>query len=556
MNGGKDVRFGHDKRQVSIVPNSEQNLYNIANGEILTDEFGTPLITEVDTYYLPDVTSKRSSSIVFDGTKSPYQKQNYQTIGIFSASYADYDVYLTQPFTVLQSGGGNVGVSSTVSVSSGYVILGNYPYQEVGTVVDQVSEKNKLYFGTSIGISTILGVSVGDFVSGPDIPDGTYVSQVSYNNRLTLSNNTTNTSSQIKDVLIQRRNITKAKSDPVWKIAEQFKETSEVSTSLLGVSRAETQLALFANVSSYGLDPDDFETYSFNDGTSFESWESRKNALFGNRYSATTTEETQESAIKLTAFPTPYSYPFGSKFAKLGLHNVTLFNKYLLFIQLGNDLYTYFSTGAGSSYPSGWKEKFLSTGFAYIVGGDVVYAAGINESFAQIDTWTDTWRDIKDGILIDPTDGSSFNFAKVGTILSGSYDSTSTRPGYADNFRRYSYLQSRRVFRYQPGKIAYRSYKQVGDQVYGAQGYGNEAFQGPIWIRPSALMTANKKTLRKKIIQVVGHTPQDNIDIEGKSTGGRYYFIDTLEYNQGQYLIIKDGVVSLGILDNEKTKTT
>ena len=111
------------------------------------------------------------------------------------------------------------------------------------------------------------------------------------------------------------------------------------------------------------------------------------------------------------------------------------------------------------------------------------------------------------------------------------------------------------LFYYQPGKIAYRSYKQVGDQVYGAQGYGNEAFQSPIWIRPSALMTANKKTLRKKIIQVVGHTPQDNIDIEGKSTGKRYYFIDTLEYNQGQYLIVKDGVVSLGKLDNEKAQT-
>jgi hypothetical protein len=111
------------------------------------------------------------------------------------------------------------------------------------------------------------------------------------------------------------------------------------------------------------------------------------------------------------------------------------------------------------------------------------------------------------------------------------------------------------LFYYQPGKIAYRSYKQVGDQVYGAQGYGNEAFQGPIWIRPAALMNANKKTLRKKIIQVVGHTPQDNIDIEGKATGGRYYFIDTLEYNQGQYLIIIDGVVSLGKLENEKAQT-
>jgi hydrogenase maturation factor len=111
------------------------------------------------------------------------------------------------------------------------------------------------------------------------------------------------------------------------------------------------------------------------------------------------------------------------------------------------------------------------------------------------------------------------------------------------------------LFQYQPNKIAYRSYKQVGDQVYGAQGYGNETFQGPLWIRPTALMNANKKMLRKKIIQVVGHTPQDNIDIKGKATGGRYYFIDTLEYNQGQYLIVKDGVVSLGKLENEKAQT-
>ena len=449
MSGGKDIKFGHDKRQVSIVPNSQQNLYNIANSEILTDEFGTPLITEVDTYYLPDATAKRSSSIVFDGTKSPYSKQSYQTIGICSATYADYDVYLTQPFTILQSGGGTVGIASTVLTESGYVVLGEYPYQEVGTVVDQVSEKNKLYFDTSVGISTILGVSVGDFVSGPDIPDGTYVTKVSYNNRLTLSNNTTNTSPQTKDVLIQRNNIFGAKSDPVWKIVEQFKEASEVSTTLLGVNRAETQLSLFSNVSSYGLDPDDFETYSYTEGNSFGSWETRKNALYGNRYQASFTEETQESAIKLTAFPTPYSYPFGPKFEKLGLYDQDLFEKYVDFIKWGNALYEYFDTGAGSSYPSGWKEKFLSSAFAYVSGGDVVYAAGITESFAQIDTWTETWRDIRSKKLIDPINGSIFD----GSIVNG-YSITSTQPGYSDRNRRYAYLQSRRVFRYQPGRIS------------------------------------------------------------------------------------------------------
>ena len=112
------------------------------------------------------------------------------------------------------------------------------------------------------------------------------------------------------------------------------------------------------------------------------------------------------------------------------------------------------------------------------------------------------------------------------------------------------------LFQYQPGLIAYRSFKMVNEtEWYGAQGYGDETFQGPLWIRPKSLMKANYDTLRNQIIQVVGHTPQDNIDIEGKATGGRYYFIDTLEYNQGQYLIVKDGVVSLGKLENEKAQT-
>jgi hypothetical protein len=85
----------------------------------------------------------------------------------------------------------------------------------------------------------------------------------------------------------------------------------------------------------------------------------------------------------------------------------------------------------------------------------------------------------------------------------------------------------------------------VGTNVYGTSGYGDEVFQGPLWIRPRALMKANYDTLRKQIIQVVGHTGQRQIDIEGKSTGGRYYFIDTIPR---QYLIVKDGDVSLGEL--------
>lgn len=74
--------------------------------------------------------------------------------------------------------------------------------------------------------------------------------------------------------------------------------------------------------------------------------------------------------------------------------------------------------------------------------------------------------------------------------------------------------------------------------------YGDDLCQTPIWIRPRSLMKGNHESLRNILIQVVGHTSVKEIDIKGKATGGRYYFIDALDAKQ--YLIITDGVPSLG----------
>lgn len=75
--------------------------------------------------------------------------------------------------------------------------------------------------------------------------------------------------------------------------------------------------------------------------------------------------------------------------------------------------------------------------------------------------------------------------------------------------------------------------------------YGDNTYQTPIWIRPKSLMIANKTSkLKKQIIQVVGHTIQSQIDIKGKSTGGKYYFIDTMEH--GEYLILENGQFKSG----------
>ena len=77
--------------------------------------------------------------------------------------------------------------------------------------------------------------------------------------------------------------------------------------------------------------------------------------------------------------------------------------------------------------------------------------------------------------------------------------------------------------------------------VFGFAGrdpYGDSNISSPIWIRPHSLQKANRDTLRDQFIQVVGHTTQGKIDTEGKSTGGRYYYIDTLG-TSGEYMILE-----------------
>ena len=87
-------------------------------------------------------------------------------------------------------------------------------------------------------------------------------------------------------------------------------------------------------------------------------------------------------------------------------------------------------------------------------------------------------------------------------------------------------------------------YKPKAFDFNGLESSGDNATQTPIWIRPRSLMSANKKHekgLKKDYIQVVGHTQMRRLDLDGsdKFTGGRYYFIDTMD-TSGQYLVIED----------------
>lgn len=79
--------------------------------------------------------------------------------------------------------------------------------------------------------------------------------------------------------------------------------------------------------------------------------------------------------------------------------------------------------------------------------------------------------------------------------------------------------------------------------------YGDDETQSPIWIRLNSLRSSNKKRgkdrIKKRFIQVFGHTQIKEIDLVGmeKYLGGRYIMIDSLPSRQ--YLIY-DGEIKVG----------
>lgn len=105
------------------------------------------------------------------------------------------------------------------------------------------------------------------------------------------------------------------------------------------------------------------------------------------------------------------------------------------------------------------------------------------------------------------------------------------------------------LFKYKPNEFTFTAYS---DRVMGfVDGYGDNEDQSPIWIRPKSLQRANKnEDIKKMYVQIVGHTPQNSIDIKGKTTGGKYYYIDTL--GVGEYLIEIDGEFKLGKINKDE----
>lgn len=236
------------------------------------------------------------------------------------------------------------------------------------------------------------------------------------------------------------------------KVVEQFPETSQVSSSLLGVPRDEKQLGLFSDVSVYGFDNNIWEFFTIGYYKNPYEWLTRKNKTYGNRFSIRAEEISSEQAIALKAYPVSWSFPYGPKFDDQGLYNEELYPAYVKFFQLGIELYdaymTKYTLTEDERYEVFAKNNFLLPDMGYIQDQEVFYNNDKKpeEIFEDIEKWTITWIKLRNGILFDPDN------EKI--VFPDGYDQNNTRPGYSSDSNFYGQIESRKAFRYQPGRIS------------------------------------------------------------------------------------------------------
>lgn len=178
-----------------------------------------------------------------------------------------------------------------------------------------------------------------------------------------------------------------------------------------------------------------------------------------------------------------------------------------------------------------WK-KSGQCGVAMLIGNhDYHYMRGVTEHYSGYQVYA---RPSIEQLLEDNKHHLQMAYSMDGFLFSHAgvsidwFDAWTSQYGYAGDNNVADIVND--LWKWKPNVFAFA----------GRDPYGDSTISSPIWIRPHSLQKANRDTLRNQFIQVVGHTQQRQIDTEGKSTGGRYYYIDALG-TSGQYMVINDG---------------
>jgi len=259
-------------------------------------------------------------------------------------------------------------------------------------------------------------------------------------------------------------------ADLTIKVREVFPSTTEVSNTLLGVPRSESQLSLFSDVSTYGLDVDNWTYYTFSGALDYPSeWYRRKNKTYGRRGGMEFIEYTEEQALALRGYPVQYTFPFGPSHEGVGRYSENRFRQYKRFIAIGKELYSYF---ASKGYQQFAENNFVPDYIKFVdqdrnpiasnvvvnVTGedienlnsayDIDYGDDLQLAFDQIEAWTQAYSAIRNQRLLAPI---TLPDNIVRYILT---NSTLIAPGYSTGANYYAMLESVDTFRYQPGRIS------------------------------------------------------------------------------------------------------
>lgn len=288
------------------------------------------------------------------------------------------------------------------------------------------------------------------------------------------------------------------------KIVEQFKEFSEVSSSLLGVPRAEEQLSLFSDVATYGLDVDNWDASDLDQTHNNypKAWYKKEHPIHGRRSNVSFYEGSDEQALYLKAFPSQYTFPYGTKYEKRTSPSNN-FIKYMKFVAIGRYLYDFWLQ---RGYKSFAEANFLAPRFVELIDNndnlvpfyentfqryyflrgsaqttlefptsgvwhDVNYLGNEQEAYDAIERWTAFYDRIRltndkypvltttensDVTALEPEweDGDTYKDFKEYSLIRSAILNEDIVPGASTNAAYYGILQSKRTFRYQPGRVS------------------------------------------------------------------------------------------------------
>ena len=427
-----DAKIGYDKRAAA-----KQDLTVIlqdVEGTQLTDEAGADLITEIEGFVTTELTSEKALSVTLP-TETRIVSRFYSYV--FGESFSVVKQFTNPQGQIVNPYIEIVNPEPTwryVNVNSRVEVATGEPLYET---IDGQQKLDGHEFETFLvaAVNEIPDPNTGDFTVRYTLDkDPTYQRDITYMRRLILKERT-----------------------GVLKVEEVFPVASEVSSTLLGVDRAETQLSLFSNVSTYGFNSDEFVFYTDNPANGPSVWVNRQTETGEPHYPATIDEVKNEGALRVSTYPVPYNFPYPPLTQNIvdgvdvaGLYNPDAWGKWQNFVQLGKSLYEYYLSRRNlqqqSSSPDSNYQKynnFLSRFLPAINEWDdnshyngQFYGNNSTRYYRQISIWTNTWAAIKREELRDPVSNDPIGFVFLSLLsldLRGTGTSTGLGDGSVDN---------------------------------------------------------------------------------------------------------------------------